>query len=237
MPNDEKVQCPLCVQMVPAVKWGPPATWRFDCAKKCTTYEISDELKEQILADKQEVERQPRYPDSDDPGEMTRYQEAVERYQIARDRCSRYYIYLSDDASRATHVPRKDRQHASAAATAQDVLKACLKLKTMDDVLDAANREASFRDEVKPVLNYLRAKGIAVLQKARHSPDIHLELALYEGHQVTLRVDESLFIDWSPKELEDYCDEYKVAKELAMTSPGGSFEIRKMLPPRRQGEF
>jgi hypothetical protein len=222
--------------MVPAVKWGVPVTWwRFDCAKKCTTYEIADELKEQILADKREAETEPRYPDSDDPGERMRYQEATERYQIARDRCFHYYVYLSDDASRATHVPRKDRQHASAAATAQDVLKACLKLENMEDVLDAANRESSFRDCVRPVLNYLEAKKIDVLQKACHSPYVYLELALYEGHRVTLKVDESLFVDWSPKELEEYCHEYKVAEELKK-APGGIFEIPKMRPPRRQGE-
>jgi hypothetical protein len=171
-----KCKCPLCGdEGAQSVELTGLATQRIECPT-CTTYEISEGLK-QILATEPEAKGRARL--------------------------------LSDAARRATH------------GTYANILEHCLKLTEANYAALAADEEG-FQHSVQPVVDYLVDNGIEVQGKGRHS-FVYLELLLPGHKRTTLKVEESLFTDWTPAELESHCRDFDVAGQLATTYTGQKF--------------
>jgi hypothetical protein len=179
-PNKKECKCPLCGRLAQALELKPGQ--RIECKEKCTTYEISEGLKQLLASGTPE-----------DKG---------------------FAPYLSDAAQRATH------------GAGPNILSFCLQLNEKNYPEIAAD-EKGFQDLVQPVVKYLKSKGIVVKGEGEHS-FVYLELLLPNAdHTTTLKVERSLFMDRTPKELESYCRDFNIAGELAKTPRGGSLEIDK----------
>jgi hypothetical protein len=129
--------------------------------------------------------------------------------------------FLSDAARSATH------------GTGPNILKCCLKLNE-ENYVGIALVEEGFQQHVKPVGDYLAGEGIEVLAKHRF---VHLEL-LIPGNErpATLKVEDSLFTNWTSAELMGHCRDYDIAGKLAKTPSSQPVEITKCdAKPRSQG--